>query len=107
VHQRTSLSTGAAAAAAAAAVAAAGASPDKPLVLLLDVHLDAPVLVVPRSSASEDHLELDLGTLELSNRVVWEMRAEERDRQKLLVDDMQVGGCFVLGGGGLDRADRG
>jgi hypothetical protein len=105
-HRQTSVAGGsstaaAAAAAVAAATAAAGAAPpaaapaaaaDKPLVLLLDVHLDAPVLVMPRDSSSQDHLEVDLGTLELSNRVVWEMRAEDRDRQKLLVDEMQVGG---------------
>lgn len=62
----------------------------KPLVLLLDVHLDAPVLLLPLNSASEDRLEVDLGTLTLANRVLWEMRTEQ-DSQKLLVDEMQVG----------------
>jgi hypothetical protein len=72
-----------------AAAGAAGALAAKPLVLLLDVHLDAPVLLLPLSSASEDRIEVDLGTLQLSNRVLWEMRTEQ-DSQKLLVDDMQV-----------------
>jgi hypothetical protein len=58
-------------------------------VLLLDVHLDAPVLLLPLKSSSEDRIEVDLGTLQLSNRVLWEMRTEQ-DSQKLLVDELQV-----------------
>lgn len=71
-----------------ASAAAVSQASDKPLVLLLDVALDAPVLVLPLVSRSDDHLEVDLGTLQLSNRVVWEMRTE--DKQKLLVDEMEV-----------------
>jgi vacuolar protein sorting-associated protein 13A/C len=59
------------------------------LVVLLDVHLDVPVLLLPLDSASDDRLEVDLGTLQLSNRVLWEMRTEQ-DSQKLLVDELQV-----------------
>lgn len=95
----------AAAAAATAAIAPAGTGPPgsvspgstaaaeaKPLILLLDVHLDAPVLLMPLNSYSDDHLEVDLGTLQLSNTVVWQMTTGQ-DRQKLLMDEMQVGLC--------------
>lgn len=80
---------GAASAPTTAATSAAAAA--KPVVVLLDVNLEAPVLVLPLDSGSDDNIEVDLGTLELNNLVVWEMRYEDKDRQKLLVDDMQVG----------------
>jgi hypothetical protein len=82
----------AAPAAASTQLAASPAAPAaaKPLVLLLDVNLEAPVLLMPLNSASDDLMELDLGELQLSNLVVWEMRCEGKDRQKLLVDEMQV-----------------
>lgn len=77
---------------AAAAAAASQAAPPaaKPVVVLLDVVLEAPVLLMPLDSGSDDLIEVDLGTLQLQNLVVWEMRSEDKDRQKLLVDDMQV-----------------
>jgi hypothetical protein len=81
----------AAAASAAAAPAAAAAAAAKPVVVLLDVVLEAPVLLMPLSSGSDDLMEVDLGTLQLQNLVVWEMASEDKDRQKLLVDQMQVG----------------
>jgi hypothetical protein len=85
---------GAAANAAGSPVGTAGtaATPPaaKPVVVLLDVHLEAPVLLMPLSSGSDDLMELDLGELQLKNLVVWEMRSEDKDRQKLLVDEMQV-----------------
>ena len=59
------------------------------MVLLLDVNLDAPVLLLPLDSSSEDRIEVDLGTLQLSNRIMWEMRTEQ-DSQKLLMDELQV-----------------
>lgn len=122
---RVAAATAAAVSAAAAVGTGTGTGPSqappaaeaaKPLVVLLDVHLDAPVLLLPLNSTSQDHLEVDLGTMELTNRVVWEMRAEDRDRQKLLMDDMQVyvcvggegvAGCaFVLAGkGAISRND--
>lgn len=74
----------------AAATAQTTSAADKPLIVLLDVHLDAPVLLMPLNSNSEDHIEVDLGTLQLANRVVWELRTEQ-DRQKLLLDELQVG----------------
>jgi len=78
----------------ASPVAAAAAADAKPLILLLDVHLDAPVLLMPLNSSSEDHLEVDLGTLQLSNNVVWQMTTGP-DRQKLLMDEMQVSVTLV------------
>lgn len=68
----------------------------KPVVVLLDVNLEAPVLLLPLTSGSDDLLEVDLGTLQLKNLVVWEMRSEDKDRQKLLVDEMQVRRVCVL-----------
>jgi hypothetical protein len=91
--------TAATAAAATAQLAASTPAPAaaKPLVLLLDVNLEAPVLLMPLNSTSDDLIELDLGELQLSNLVVWEMRCEDKDRQKLLVDEMQVcGACLSV-----------
>jgi hypothetical protein len=90
--------------------AAAGAGPEQqPMQLLLDVSLDAPIVVLPVNSHSPDHLEIDLGTLLVKNRIVWERRgtlgavsgtaapaaasalAEGGVRhQKVLMDDMTV-----------------
>lgn len=78
------------AAAAVAISSPAAPAAAKPVVVLLDVVLEAPVLLMPLSSDSDDLLEVDLGTLQLKNLVVWEMRSEDKDRQKLLVDEMQV-----------------
>eukprot|EP00878_Enallax_costatus_P018255 GHUV01019211.1.p1 GENE.GHUV01019211.1~~GHUV01019211.1.p1 ORF type:complete len:760 (+),score=304.75 GHUV01019211.1:378-2657(+) len=83
---------------AAPADSASTAAAAKPLVLLLDVQLDAPVLLMPLTSSSDDHIEVDLGTLQLTNRVVWEMHTD--DKQKLLMDEMEVtlqkvSGCVV------------
>lgn len=44
-----------------------GAPP--PFVLLLDLSMEAPVITVPRTSDSEDNLEINLGSLQLSNVV--------------------------------------
>jgi hypothetical protein len=109
-HRQSSQPAAAVAAAAARAAgqpaaggSASGAAAAKPLVLLLDVHLDAPVLLLPLDSASDDRIEVDLGTLQLSNRVLWEMRTEQ-DSQKLLVDELQVRGIKRCAGG-LERVD--
>jgi hypothetical protein len=39
------------------------------MAILLDVKMEAPVIEMPRRSTSEDSLELDLGTLKLTNHV--------------------------------------
>lgn len=75
------------------------AAADKPLVLLLDVQLDAPVLLMPLTSISDDHIEIDLGTLQLTNRVVWEMHTDVK--QKLLMDEMEVRKSPVLFSGAI------
>jgi hypothetical protein len=51
-----------------------GAPEHQPMQLLLDVSLDAPIVVLPLNSHSPDHLEIDLGTLLVKNRIVWERR---------------------------------
>jgi hypothetical protein len=102
----SALSPRAAAAAASAVTEGAGTSGDtgdtqvtpvtppaaNPLVLLLDVVLEAPVIVMPLASSSQDHMEVDLGTLEVSNRVMWEVKGQGAGRQRLLLDQLQVGG---------------
>lgn len=60
----------AATAAAAAALAAATARPQA-FMLLLDVHMEAPVIEMPRHSESADSLEVDLGVLDLSNAITF------------------------------------
>lgn len=74
--------------------AGAGAAPEaRPMQLLLDVSLDAPILVLPLNSGSPDHMEIDLGTLLVNNKIVWELRggvAGGEEQQKVLMDDMRV-----------------
>ena len=41
------------------------------MVLVLDINMDAPVITMPRNSDSSDSLQLDLGSLHLSNTVSW------------------------------------
>jgi hypothetical protein len=41
------------------------------VLLLLDVEMAAPVITIPRNSNSRDALEVDLGTLKLTNRLAW------------------------------------
>jgi hypothetical protein len=85
----------------------------RPFQLLLDVSLDAPIVVLPLNSHSPDHLEIDLGTLLVHNRIGWEQRGilggvecaaaapkaaaaaagkeAEARQQRVLMDDMTVG----------------
>lgn len=42
-----------------------------PVVVLLDLAMDAPVVMMPRGTDLVDYIELDLGKLQLSNRVGW------------------------------------
>ena len=92
----------------------------KPIILMLDVVLDAPVIVMPLNSSSEDQLEVDLGTLEVRNRMMWEWRPysssgmgegssrsegggkPQQQQQRLLLDDLhvklsKVSGCVIAG----------
>lgn len=50
---------------------APGQAPPPPLVLL-DVSLNAPVIVLPQSSSSSEALELDLGILRVTNSIAWD-----------------------------------
>ena len=49
--------------------------------LLLDVEADAPVITMPRSSDSQDFLEVDLGTLKLTNHIAWLFGSSPRDKR--------------------------
>jgi vacuolar protein sorting-associated protein 13A/C len=91
------------------------------MILILDVVLDAPVIVMPLNSSSVDQLEVDLGTLEVRNRMMWEWRqgsssssglsegssrsdgeGRPQQQQRLLLDDLhvklsKVSGCVIAG----------
>ena len=49
--------------------------------LLLDVEADAPVITMPRSSDSHDFLEVDLGTLKMTNHIAWLFGSSPRDKR--------------------------
>jgi len=49
--------------------------------LLLDVEAEAPVVTMPRSSDSQDFLEVDLGTLKMTNRINWLFGSNPRDKK--------------------------
>ena len=48
--------------------------------LLLDVEADAPVITMPRSSNSQDFLEVDLGMLKMTNHITWLFGTNPRDK---------------------------
>lgn len=52
--------------------------------LLLDVEADAPVITMPRSSDSQDFLEVDLGTLKMTNHIAWLYGGSPRDKRVCL-----------------------
>ncbi len=64
----------------------------RPLLVLLDVSLDAPVINLPLNSHTPgDCMEVDLGMLTVRNSVLWQMRAEAgAARQRVLLDDMAI-----------------
>ena len=49
--------------------------------LLLDVEMDAPVITMPRSSDSQDFLEVDLGELKITNRINWLFGTSPKDKK--------------------------
>ena len=49
--------------------------------LLLDVEMDAPVITMPRSSDSQDFLEVDLGELKMTNRINWLFGTSPKDKK--------------------------
>ena len=42
-----------------------------PFVLNLDLHMDAPIITMPRQSDSSDNVKVDLGSVKLGNAVSW------------------------------------
>lgn len=49
------------------------------MILQLNVSMEAPVITVPRSSHSRDAIEVDLGSLQLSNAVAWRNGSSVQD----------------------------
>ena len=49
--------------------------------LLLNVEAEAPVITMPRSSDSQDFLEVDLGTLKMTNHIDWLFGTNPRDKK--------------------------
>ena len=49
--------------------------------LLLDVEAEAPVITMPRSSDSQDFLEVDLGTVKMTNHIKWLFGTNPRDKK--------------------------
>ena len=49
--------------------------------LLLDVEAEAPVITMPRSSDSQDFLEVDLGTVKMTNRIKWLFGTTPKDKK--------------------------
>lgn len=52
-----------------------------PLVLHMDLHMDAPVITMPRFSNSTDNIKVDLGSVHLSNQVAWRSGSSVSDPQ--------------------------
>ncbi|MEW5298732.1 MAG: hypothetical protein WDW36_001820 [Sanguina aurantia] len=59
----------------------------EPMLLLLDITADAPVIVMPESSHSPSYIELDLGHMALSNSITWGAAGQG---MAVMSDDMQL-----------------
>lgn len=46
-------------------------SQGQPLILILDVEMEAPIITMPRESDSKDAIKLDLGSLHVGNSIDW------------------------------------
>ena len=51
------------------------------MILVLDISMEAPVITMPRNSSSKDAVEVDLGSLHLSNTVAWRNGTNISDRK--------------------------
>ncbi|KFM29234.1 Vacuolar protein sorting-associated protein 13A [Auxenochlorella protothecoides] len=69
------------------------AEAQQPFVLVLEVEMDAPIIVLPRQSNSLDSLEVDLGNLSLSSKVV-EVPGEECGKRGVQVLQEQAALAF-------------
>lgn len=52
-----------------------------PFILQLDLHMDAPVITMPRFSDSNDNVKVDLGAVRMSNAVAWHAGSSPTDPQ--------------------------
>jgi vacuolar protein sorting-associated protein 13A/C len=81
----------------------------QPLILQMDLSMDAPLIVIPRSSLSDDGLKLDLGTLSLSNRVyrksLPESDASLIDASTLHLSGIQLFPCSITNGDSVSLVD--
>eukprot|EP00884_Botryococcus_braunii_P010315 jgi/Botrbrau1/19285/Bobra.0073s0028.1 len=78
-------------------------APAMPFLILLDIKMEAPVIILPRNSDSSDSLEVDLGKLILSNRVLCLGPGLPTTPKAVLQDDMVIqlldlGGRVISGG---------
>ena len=104
-----------------ASSSAPAAPPDTrpPVIVMLDVDADAPVITMPRRTDSGDAIEVDLGRLALRSEVAWaevddvggssstsspsQSRGDERKRHRILLETTTIvgsrlGGCGVVAG---------
>ena len=47
----------------------------------MDVEAEAPVITMPRSSDSQDFLEVDLGTVKMTNHINWLFGTTPKDKK--------------------------
>lgn len=60
--------------------------------MLLDIHMDAPLIVVPGESESADAVVVDLGKMHVGNRIQWLLHGTSR-KASVLHDVMEVRHC--------------
>lgn len=58
--------------------------------------MDAPVITMPRSSDSQDFLEVDLGELKMTNRINWLFGTSPKDKKVILLIPIAIapGDCI-------------
>ncbi|KAK9815130.1 hypothetical protein WJX73_008307 [Symbiochloris irregularis] len=61
-----------------------------PFVLLMDLHMDAPIITMPRQSDSSDNVKVDLGSIHLGNQVVWHTGESPTDPEAVLLEQDQI-----------------
>ena len=86
----------------------------QPFIMQMDLSMDAPLIMIPRSSTSDDGLKLDLGTLSLSNRVyrksISELNIFLIDASVLHLSGIQLSPCSIANGDSsslVDLSDHG
>ena len=59
--------------------------------------MDAPVITMPRSSDSQDFLEVDLGELKMTNRINWRFGTSPKDKKVIYPIPIAIdpGNCIL------------